>query len=625
MNDAKKLVPKLRFPEFRDADHWSPHTLGSVCNSFSGGTPSTSQPEYYGGDIPFIRSAEIARNRTELFLTTLGLTSSAAKIVTKGDILVALYGANSGDVALAKIDGAINQAILCLRSELSNEFIYQVLSHKKDWVVATYIQGGQGNLSGEIVKSISVLFPARDEQQKIADCLSSLDELIAAQARKVDALKTHKKGLMQQLFPREGETQPRLRFPEFRGTGEWEESSLSTFVESLDAGVSVNSGDRPSDMTEFGVLKTSAVTNGVFESNENKVVLAECEQIRLKEPVKGGTIIISRMNTPALVGANAYVEFSHENLFLPDRLWAAKPKEGTSMRFLASILGSEKGRAALSKLAKGSSGSMKNITKPDVLAFLVMSPKPLEQQRIADCLTSLDDLITAATQELATLKTHKKALMQQLFPREGETQPRLRFPEFRTVGEWTPKTIGQLGEVITGSTPSTVKLEYYGGDMLFVSPADISDERFIEKTKTTLTELGFLETRPVKANSILFVCIGSTIGKIAQNKNECATNQQINAVIPNPENSDGFVYYALSGIADKIVNLAGRQAVPIVNKSLFSSVELMVPKLPEQKRIANFLSSLDEAIFAESQKLETLKTYKKGLMQQLFPSMEEAV
>jgi type I restriction enzyme S subunit len=232
----------------------------------------------------------------------------------------------------------------------------------------------------------------------------------------VDALKTHKKGLMQQLFPHEGETQPRLRFPEFQNAGDWEESPLSKFILSLDAGVSVTSGDRPAHKTEFGVLKTSAVTNGVFEPQENKVVFVEDEQLRLKEPVCGGTIIISRMNTPALVGANAYVESSHGNLFLPDRLWAAKPREGVSMRFLAFILGSGKGRAALSKLAKGSSGSMKNITKPEVLAFSVTTPSPAEQHRIASCLTSLDTQITTATQQLETLKTHKKGLMQQLFP-----------------------------------------------------------------------------------------------------------------------------------------------------------------------------------------------------------------
>ncbi|MEI8374184.1 MAG: restriction endonuclease subunit S [Planctomycetota bacterium] len=250
-------------------------------------------------------------------------------------------------------------------------------------------------------------------------------------------------------------------------------------------------------------------------------------------------------------------------------------------------------------------------------------PSVTEQQKIAECLTSVDELIAAQARKVDALKTHKKGLMQQLFPREGETQPRLRFPEFQSAGEWVVKSIGQLGEVVTGSTPSTARPEYYGGDRLFVSPSDISDGRFIEKTKTTLTALGFEKTRPIKANSILFVCIGSTIGKIAQNRHESATNQQINSVVPNSNNTDGFVYYALSGLADKIANLAGIQAVPIVNKSLFSSVELLVPMLPEQQRIADCLTSLDNLIAAQTQKLDALKTHKKGLMQQLFPSTEE--
>lgn len=193
--------PRLRFPEFQNAGEWKSKSLGSVCSSFSGGTPSTAKPEYYGGDIPFIRSAEIARDSTELFLTNDGLANSAAKMVTKGDVLVALYGANSGDVAIAKIDGAINQAILCLKSKESNPFIYQFLSHKKDWVVATYIQGGQGNLSGEIVKSIAISFPSHAEQLRVASCLSDLDTLITAATQELETLKTHKKGLMQQLLP----------------------------------------------------------------------------------------------------------------------------------------------------------------------------------------------------------------------------------------------------------------------------------------------------------------------------------------------------------------------------------------------------------------------------------------
>jgi len=196
-----ETVPKLRFPEFENSGEWVEKTLGEIFVSYSGGTPSTNQNSYYGGNIPFIRSAEINKTSTELFLTEMGLKNSSAKMVSKGDLLIALYGANSGDVAISKIDGAINQAILCLKSDYSNLFVYHFLSSKKSWIVSKYIQGGQGNLSGEIVKSIKVLLPLKTEQQKIAACLSSLDEFITAQTQKIELLQQHKKGLLQGLFP----------------------------------------------------------------------------------------------------------------------------------------------------------------------------------------------------------------------------------------------------------------------------------------------------------------------------------------------------------------------------------------------------------------------------------------
>lgn len=197
-----KTIPELRFKEFEKDGEWLEKSLGQVCTSFSGGTPSTSKDDYYGGSIPFIRSAEINREKTELFLTEEGLSNSSAKLVKKGDVLVAMYGANSGDVAVSKIDGAINQAILCLRSMESNEFISQYLTLLKSQVVNQYVQGGQGNLSGEIIRSITLWFPQKPkEQQRIASCLSSLDDRIALQNERIETLQAHKKGLMQGLFP----------------------------------------------------------------------------------------------------------------------------------------------------------------------------------------------------------------------------------------------------------------------------------------------------------------------------------------------------------------------------------------------------------------------------------------
>lgn len=196
-----KTLPEWRFPEFQGCGEWKAKFIGKVCKMFSGGTPDTSKKEFYGGTIPFIRSAEINKSFTELFITEDGFKNSSAKMVKKGDILIALYGANSGEVALSKIDGAINQAILCLRHETNNAFVYHYFTHMKNWIISKYIQGGQGNLSGQIIKSVKLYFPKPEEQKKITDCLSEIDILITEQSNKVEQLKTHKKGLMQGLFP----------------------------------------------------------------------------------------------------------------------------------------------------------------------------------------------------------------------------------------------------------------------------------------------------------------------------------------------------------------------------------------------------------------------------------------
>jgi type I restriction enzyme S subunit len=410
------LVPNLRFPEFRDADGWGADALGDVAH-------------FVNEKVPLERVALENYVSTENILPDYGGVAKASKLPILGsvtryrpnDTLLSNIRPYLKKVWVADKEGGASNDVIVMRAKESLSPQYFSCLLKNDAFIDYVMTGAKGVKMprGDVgsMKAYRTLYPSKAEQQKIAECLSSVDDLITAQARKLNALKTHKKGLMQQLFPREGETQPRLRFPEFQSAGGWEASPLSKFILSLDAGVSVNSGDsRAANGAEFGVLKTSAITKGQFDPEENKVVLAESEISRLREPVTGGSIIMCRKNTPALVGANAYVESTHENLFLPDLLWAAKPREGVSMRCLAFILGSEKGRAGLSKLAKGSSASMSNITKPEVLAFSVMAPSLPEQQRIATFLSNLDTLVTAEAKKLVALKTHKKGLMQQLFP-----------------------------------------------------------------------------------------------------------------------------------------------------------------------------------------------------------------
>ena len=195
-----EVTPEIRYKNFSAA--WEQRKLGGVAKFYSGGTPSVGVSDYYDGTIPFIRSAEINSTSTELYLSELGLQNSSAKMVHRGDILYALYGATSGEVGISKINGAINQAILAIipHKGYNSEFLEQWLKKNKEAIIKTYLQGGQGNLSGAIVKQIKVSFPSFDEQQKIGKSFQKIDSLITLHQGKLEKLKQLKKFLLQNMF-----------------------------------------------------------------------------------------------------------------------------------------------------------------------------------------------------------------------------------------------------------------------------------------------------------------------------------------------------------------------------------------------------------------------------------------
>ncbi|MFT8599931.1 MAG: restriction endonuclease subunit S [Leuconostoc pseudomesenteroides] len=196
----KIFSQELRFAGYND--DWKERKLGELTNSFSGGTPSVGNASYYNGDIPFIRSGEINSDKTELFITESGLKNSSAKMVSVGDILYALYGATSGEVGISKINGAINQAILAIkpRGAYSSHFIIQWLKLQKQNIIDKYLQGGQGNLSGSIVKDLILSVPNFEEQQKIGSFFKQLDSLITLHQQKLNLLKKQKQAYLQKMF-----------------------------------------------------------------------------------------------------------------------------------------------------------------------------------------------------------------------------------------------------------------------------------------------------------------------------------------------------------------------------------------------------------------------------------------
>lgn len=194
--------------------------------------------------------------------------------------------------------------------------------------------------------------------------------------------------------------------------------------------------------------------------------------------------------------------------------------------------------------------------------------------------------------------------------------PELRFPGFN--GKWEIKKLKDIGDIITGKTPSTSNPKFYNGNYPFVSPLDIQNHRFIKKTNKTLSEKGFYSGRIIRKGASLFVCIGSTIGKIGQAGTDVITNQQINSLIPYERYDDNFIYSNLLKSSSKIKQLAATQALPIINKETFGSYFINLPQLDEQIKIGNFFNKLDRQIELEEEKLELLEQQKRGYMQKIF-------
>jgi type I restriction enzyme S subunit len=252
-----------------------------------------------------------------------------------------------------------------------------------------------------------LLPPRKEEQQKIANCLSSLDALIAAQADKIDTLKTHKKGLMQQLFPREGETVPRLRFPEFRDAGEWKPKRISKLVEKVIDPVNVEPNKT---YREIGIRSHG---KGIFHKEEVSGKSLGNKRVFWLEVDAFVVNIVFAWERAIAVTSEA-----EKGMIASHRFPTYKAVENQSnVHFLKYFFLTHKGKYLLWVASPGGAGRNKTLGQKEFEKLEVLVPKDVDEQtKIADCLTSIDTLITAHTEKLDALKTHKKGLMQQLFP-----------------------------------------------------------------------------------------------------------------------------------------------------------------------------------------------------------------
>ncbi len=302
-----------------------------------------------------------------------------------------------------------------------------------------------------------------------------------------------------------------------------------------------------------------------------------------------------------------------------------RPKSG-SWRYLKHLVKTDRFISELNKNIEGlRDGKMVSYRQFSDLRFPL--PSVPEQAKVADCLSSIDELIGAESRKLGALKAYKKGLMQQLFPAEGETVPRLRFPEFREASEWRSGTIGELFEMSSGGTPDRSKKEYWNGVIPWVTTSLVDFSR-ICKADEYISEEGLksssAKTFPAGTVLIAMYGQGKTRGKVSILDCEAATNQACAAVLPEKKVLPDFVFLNLVSRYDEIRALSNSGGQENLSQSLIKDLRFSYPEnVAEQARVTGFLSRLNELITAQSQRIDALKAHKKGLMQQLFPVLDE--
>lgn len=393
---------------------------------------------------------------------------------------------------------------------------------------------------------------------------------------------------------------PKLRFQPFVDL--WVTQPVGCICESIVPGRNKPkdfSGDIPwittPDIQHFGGIYKSASELAISEQEAKEV---------------GSKIVPKNSIVISCVGDLGLVAIAGTKLVINQQLHAFLPSEFVKPRFLLYSLSMR--NRYINKVATKTAVPYMN--KDNCNSIPVIYPSLPEQQKIADFLTAVDTRIEQLTQKKALLENYKKGVMQQLFSQAI----RFKDDDGGEYPDWEENKLRQVGDIVTGGTPSTLDRSLYGGDYLFVSPADISDSRRIKSTVKKLSLKGHHKGRLIPEGGCLFVCIGSTIGKVSQAGEDCTTNQQINSIIPNSAHKSDFIYFLLAHHSTRIKMLAATQAVPIINKSVFSDYDVLTPSLDEQTKIANFLVAIDQKIETLGTQITETKTFKKGLLQQMF-------
>lgn len=400
------FFPNLRFPGFEG--EWEIKKLKDLGSFISGGTPKTTNKKYYDGHISFIRSGEINSDTTELRISEEGLKNSSAKMIDKGEILIALYGATSGDIAISKMYGAINQAVLCFDTRQNKQFFKNLWQNHIGKILENYLQGGQGNLSAQIVKELQFCFPTINEQNKIASLFESLEERIQTQKKIISQLKSQMSNLKDLIFEK------KLRFKDSNGNifSQWKYFKLS------DLGNTFN-GLSGKTKEHFGVGQKYIQYKQIFDSA--KINIANCAFVDVEENENQNTVQYGDVfftissETPEEIGMSSVLLENVENVYLNSFCFGFRTNSLDELipEFSQFLFRSNKFRNEIVKLAQGS--TRYNMSKTEFLKLNVKLPCKDEQIKIAQFLSSISEKIYIESELLIQYENQKKYLLQNLF------------------------------------------------------------------------------------------------------------------------------------------------------------------------------------------------------------------
>lgn len=410
--DTSTAAPRLRFPEFREVAGWEQTSLGMEATFQKGRGISKAELDP-NGSRPCVRYGELYTRYGEVIDVVASRTNAPESelfLSRKNDVIIPASGETKEDIATAScvlLDGvALGSDLNVIRTPHNGVFLSYLLNGSKRREIAKVAQGDTVvHLYPSQLEALQVAFPTEAEQQKIADCLTSLDEVIAAQGRKVDALKAHKRGLMQQLFPREGKTRPRLRFPEFRKGPAWASIQIGDMLEEHARLIEMD------DAEEYSLVTVKRRYGGVVARER---LTGRSIKVKSQFIVKTNDFLISKRQI--VHDACGLVPKDLDGSIVSNEYSVLMPKKGCDIAFFNYF---SQQSAVSASFLQSSVGIVieKMLFKLNAwLKLRFLFPSIDEQREIAKCLSFLDAQIIAESNQLAALKTHKQGLMQQLFP-----------------------------------------------------------------------------------------------------------------------------------------------------------------------------------------------------------------